>query len=218
MRPLFSPGLKINNSSSRADVGATETSTSPHTHTPFTYPTLWCSMPMLTVTLHSLPPAPPGGGSALPGLGIVCCINVVISASQVEGNGECLCQFDFLTLRLSPLSLVICSDFNNPCQTPNSSPHSAPLLCRPCAPCATLPDRADRKLNIHLSCTKGGLSSWTNIVFLPLTASPVKLVFYYFFLSSSLSHSPSRTPFIIALPLPHCLRGGSVRAAVAERE
>lgn len=159
---------------------------------------------MLTATLQRL--HPPRGGSALPGLGIVCCINVVISASQVEGNGECLCQFDFLTLRLSPLSLVICSDFNNPCQTPNSSPHSAPLLCRPCAPCATLPDRADRKLNIHLSCTKGGLSSWTNIIFLPLTASPVKLVLYYFFLSSSLFCPPP--PHHRTLPLRHCLRGG----------
>lgn len=104
-----------------------------------------------------------------------------------------------------PLSLVICSDFNNPCQTPNSSPHSAPLFCRPCAPCATLPDRADRKLNIHLSCTKGGLSSWTNIIFLPLTASPVKLVLYYFFLSSFLSLPPSHHR---TLPLRHCLRGG----------
>lgn len=161
---------------------------------------------MLTATLQRL--HRPRDGSALPGLGIVCCINVVISASQVEGNGECLCQFDFLTLRLSPLSLVICSDFNNPCQTPNSSPHSAPLLCRPCAPCATLPDRADRKLNIHLSCTKGGLSSWTNIIFLLLTASPVKLVLYYFFLSSSLSLPPAPSSHHRTLPLCHCLRGG----------
>lgn len=78
------------------------------------------------------------GNVWLPGPSIVCCINIVIAESQVEGNGECLCQFGFLTFCLLAPFLVICSNFNNPCQTPNSSLHSAPLLCCCCVPSVPL--------------------------------------------------------------------------------
>lgn len=133
-----------------------------------------------------------------PGLTIVCCINIVIAASQVEGNGECLCQFDFLTFRLSRLS---------------SS--SALILIIPvklrAAPCTLLRFSAAAAYRLCHSLWQGRQEAQHSFIqhkgrpvqldkyyFLPLTAPPVKLVLYYFSLFSSVllfvsphHHAPS---------------------------
>ncbi len=95
------------------------------------------------------------------------CINVVI-ASQVECNGECQCQFGFAG---APLPFIW-ADFNNPCQTPNSSHFLSDTTA--------LSPRADRNLNINLARTKAKAVQLDKYYFPHLTDSAVKLACYYF--------------------------------------
>lgn len=143
-------------------------------------------------------------GATLLGLNIVCCINTVIKASQVEGNGECLCQFDFLTFRLSPLSsssaliLIIPVKLQTAPRTPLRFFAAAYSLCHS-------PWQGRQEAQHSFILHKGRPVQLDKYYFPPLTVSPVKLVLYYFSLSSS---SLFLLPLIITLPLRHCLRRG----------
>lgn len=86
-----------------------------------------------------------------------------------------------MSILLSPTSCSFISpDFNNPCQTRNSSQY--------------LPDTGvfnwRQNLNIHLLCTKGSCLAGQILLF-HLTISTVKPVFYYFGLTSSLLYLQS---------------------------
>lgn len=152
-------------------------------------------------------------GAAVLGLNTVCCINIVINASQVEGNGECLCQFDFLTFRLSPLSsssaliLIIPVKLQTaPCTALRFSA-AAYSLCHS-------PWQGRQEAQHSFIPHKGRPVQLDKYYFPPLTASPVKLVLYYF---CSLFFSPTVSPHHHAPSAP--LSGkGSVNAAIVERE
>lgn len=92
--------------------------------------------------------------------------------------------------------IVICCDFNNPCQTPNSSPHSSAAAYSRCPS----PWRGRQEAQHSFSLHKGRPVQLDKYYFPPLTASPVKLVLYYF----SISSSRLRFPLLVMLPPRHC--------------
>lgn len=142
----------------------------------------------------------------LPGPSIVRCINIVIDESQVEGNGECLCQFGFLTFRpLSRLSsssalilIIPVKPQTAPCTLLRFSAAAAYRLCH-----SLWQGRQEAQHSFILH--KGRPVQLDKYYFLLLTAPPVKLVLYYF---SLFLLSYCLFPLIIMLPLRQCLRKG----------